>query len=410
MKRLNLTVLLIIGMLSVLAFACGTLSPAFEEIPPQDTLEPTTFSATLPAVTVPAEPAIAEQIPEEPVQTTRSAQNFPNLVELDGTLVALYEKVNPGVVAIQVLNQEGGGLGSGFVYDNEGHIVTNYHVVEGFNDLEVDFPSGFKARGEVIGTDTDSDLAVVKVEAPGEELFPLPLGDSAQLKVGQTVVAIGNPFGLSGSMTTGIVSALGRTLESMRIAPGGNSSFTAGDIIQTDTAINPGNSGGPLINLDGEVIGINRAIRTLNFSADSEPVNSGIGFAVAINIVKRVVPALIENGSYDYPYIGISSVDEIGLLEQEELDLPTSIGAYVTSVSEGSPAAEAGLRGGDRPTEFQIPAGGDLITSIDGQPVRNFSDLLSYLINYKSPGDTVVLTVIRDNETFDVEVTLERRP
>jgi len=398
--------LALVSLLTISLFACQVLStPAFVNPAPSDTIELGTSIPALPGVT-----EIAQQTTEESLQTTGSIQSFPDLVDLDGTLVALYEEVNPGVVAIQVLTEDGGGLGSGFVIDKDGHVVTNYHVIEGFDDLEVDFPSGFKARGKVIGTDTDSDLAVVKVEAPEEELFPLPLGDSAQLKVGQTVIAIGNPFGLSGSMTTGIVSALGRTLESMRPAPGGNS-FTAGDIIQTDTAINPGNSGGPLINLEGEVVGINRAIRTLNFSADSEPVNSGIGFAVAINIVKRVVPALIEKGSYDYPYIGISSLDNISLLEQEALGLPRSVGAYITSVSQGSPAAEAGLRGGDRATDFQgIEAGGDLITAIDGQPVRNFSDLLSYLINYKNPGDTVLLTVIRDNEDFEVEVTLDKRP
>jgi S1-C subfamily serine protease len=410
MKKFNLKVLVFISLLSIFLFACRILStPAFEDVSPLKTVEATTSITTQPTRTVPTPQASDGQTVKEPLQTTLGAQSFPNLVDLDGTLIALYEKVNPGVVAIQVLTQDGGGLGSGFVYDKEGHIVTNYHVIEGFNDLEVDFPSGFKARGEVIGTDTDSDLAVVKVEASAEELFPLTLGDSSQLKVGQTVIAIGNPFGLNGSMTTGIVSALGRTLDSMRAAPGGNN-FTAGDIIQTDTAINPGNSGGPLINLDGEVIGINRAIRTLNFSADSEPVNSGIGFAVAINIVKRVVPALIDNGVYDYPYIGISSLDNISLLEQEALGLPSSIGAYVTSVSEGSPAADAGLRGGDRPTNLGITAGGDLITAIDSQPVRNFSDLLSYLINYKNPGDKVLLTVVRDNKTFDMEVTLDRRP
>lgn len=410
MKKQTVVILGLVGVLSIFLFSCRILStPAFEGIPPLNTVEAPASLATLPAATIPSKSTQEAQPSMEPLQTTRGSQSFPNLVDLDGTLVALYEKVNPGVVAIQVLTNDGGGLGSGFVIDKEGHVVTNYHVIEGFNDLEVDFPSGFKTRGEVIGTDTDSDLAVIKVEAPQEELFPLPLGDSARLKVGQTVIAIGNPFGLNSSMTTGIVSALGRTLESMRAAPGGNN-FTAGDIIQTDTAINPGNSGGPLINLDGEVIGINRAIRTLNFSADSEPVNSGIGFAVAINVVKRVVPALIEKGSFDYPYIGISSLDDISLLEQEALGLPSSIGAYVTSVSAGSPAAEAGLQGGERQTEFQIPAGGDLITAIDGQPVRNFSDLLSYLINYKNPGDKVTLTVIRDNKTFDVEVTLDRRP
>ena len=203
-------------------------------------------------------------------------------------LVALYEAVTPGIVAIQVSITDGSGsLGSGFVYDGLGHIVTNYHVVEGASRVEVDFVSGYKTYGTVIGTDLDSDLAVIKVNAPAEELHPVVLGDSDILKVGQTVIAIGNPFGLDGTMTVGIISALGRTLDSEHNSPtGGN--FTAGDIIQTDAAINPGNSGGPLFNKAGEVIGVNRAIRTTSFTDTGEPINSGIGFAISANIVKRV--------------------------------------------------------------------------------------------------------------------------
>jgi 2-alkenal reductase len=211
-------------------------------------------------------------------------------------------------------------------------------------------------------------------------------------------------------MTTGIISALGRTLESMRDAPGG-STFTAGDIIQTDTAINPGNSGGPLLNLKGEVIGVNRAIRTFNFTTGEEPLNSGIGFAIAINIVKRVAPILIAEGEYNYPYIGISSLPDISLLEMEALDLPRSTGAYVTSVTAGGPAERAGLRAGTGTTDLPLlNAGGDLIIAIDGQPVRTFGDLLAYLINYKSPGDTVLLTILRDDQELEVELTLDKRP
>lgn len=352
---------------------------------------------------------------ENPVLTAPQSTELPQVaspLEKQELLVRIYEKVNPGVVSIRVYTQEGQSLGSGFVYDKEGHIVTNYHVIEGVDDLAIDFPSGFKTRGEVIGTDLDSDLAVIKVEAPVSELFPLLLGDSSNLKVGQTVVAIGNPFGLSGTMSSGIISGLGRTLESFRQAPGG-STFTAGDVIQTDTAINPGNSGGPLLNLQGEVIGVNRAIRTFNFTLEEEPLNSGIGFAIAINIVKRVVPALIEEGAFDYPYLGISSLGdaEFGLVEQEALDLPRSTGVYVTSVTPGSPADEAGLRGGTRPTDIPgLNAGGDLIIAIDGKPVRTFGELLSYLINYKSPGDTITLTVLRGNQELELDLTLESRP
>lgn len=325
-------------------------------------------------------------------------------------LVKLYEEVNPGVVAIRVLTANGQSLGSGFVFDKDGHIVTNYHVVEGTADFEIDFSSGYKTRGELVGTDLDSDLAVLKVDAPPDELHPLKLGDSSQLRVGQTVVAIGNPFGLNGTMTTGIVSGLGRTLESFREAPGG-ANFTAGDIIQTDAAINPGNSGGPLLNAAGEVVGVNRAIRTLNFTAGEEPINSGIGFAIAINIVKRVVPALIKDGEFNYPYLGISSYSDLGLFEQEALDLPQSTGAYVNTVTPGGPADKAGLIGGSTATEFPgLLAGGDLIIAIDRQPIKDFSELLSYLINYKSPGDTITLTILRDGKELELELTLEERP
>jgi 2-alkenal reductase len=251
---------------------------------------------------------------------------------------------------------------------------------------------------------------VLKVEVPADELHPLALGDSSQLKVGQTVIAIGNPFGLTGTMTTGIISALGRTLDSMRDAPGGDT-FTAGDIIQTDTAINPGNSGGPLLNVRGEVIGVNRAIRTFNFTTGEEPLNSGIGFAVAINIIKRVAPVLIAQGSYDYPYIGITSLPEIGLLEQEALGLPRATGAYITSVTPDSPADRAGLRsGGQSADPTSLGGGGDLIIAIDGIAVKTFGDLLAYLINNKNPGDTVTLTILRGDQQLDVELTLDKRP
>jgi len=330
------------------------------------------------------------------------------LTAQEDVLVALYEQVSPGVVAIRSL--EASSLGSGFVIDNEGHIVTNYHVVQDAQRVEVDFTSGYKAYGTVIGTDLDSDLAVIKVDAPAEELHPLPLGDSDQLKVGQTVVAIGNPFGLSGTMTVGIISSLGRTLESERAAPGG-AFFSAGDIIQTDAAINPGNSGGPLFNLRGEVIGINRAIRTTNFTSFGEPLNSGIGFAISINIVRRVVPVIIKTGHYDYPYIGISALPELTLQAVEALGLKSYTGAYVTQVAPGSPAEKAGLRGGNQPTSIQgLQAGGDLIIAIDGRPVKRFDDLLRYLINNKSPGDTIVLTVLRGDEKIDIPVTLDKRP
>ncbi len=333
-----------------------------------------------------------------------------NLADRDVLLTTLYDRVSPGVVSLLIGNELGGNTGSGFVFDRQGHIVTNYHVVEGATSVEVDFPFGLKVRGEVIGTDLDSDLAVVKVDVAEDVLVPLPLGDSDQLRVGQSVVAIGNPFRLSGTMTVGIVSAKGRTLESMRQTEGGNF-FTAGDIIQTDAAINPGNSGGPLLNLNGEVIGGNRAIRTTGATVTGDPINSGIGFAISSNIVRRVVPELIAEGSYDYPYLGITSREGLTLEMIEELGLQRQNGAYVTSVSPGGPADQAGLRAGDRPTSFPgLPAGGDLIVAVDGQPVMTFGDMLGYLIKNKSPGDQVTLTVLRDNTEEEVTITLGRRP
>ncbi|HEX9332641.1 MAG TPA: trypsin-like peptidase domain-containing protein, partial [Anaerolineales bacterium] len=328
--------------------------------------------------------------------------------EAGTTLEALYQQVLPGVVAIQT----GSSLGSGFVFDNEGHIVTNQHVVEGTNDVEVDFSSGFKAHGTVIGSDPDGDIAVVQVKnAPADQIHPLAIGDSHALKVGEEVVAIGNPFGLNGTMTLGIVSALGRT-QVAHAAPEGNGFFSTADIIQTDAAINPGNSGGPLFNLKGEVVGINQSIRTDTVNQTTgNAVNSGVGFSISINLVKRVVPYLIRDGKYDYPYLGISSANNLGLTEIEALGLKTYTGAYVTSVTPGGPADKAGIRAGTKTTNIEgLQAGGDIITAIDGQPVATFDDLLSYLTTNKSPGDTVVLTVLRDGQSMDITITLDKRP
>ncbi len=334
------------------------------------------------------------------------ASNATNPAVEQSGLVALYENVSPGTVAI-ITDL---GQGSGFVYDGNGHIITNYHVIEGATTVEVRFNSGYMAYGTIIGTDTDSDLAIVKVDAPAEEIHPLPLGDSNSLKVGQTVVAIGNPFGLNGTMTVGIVSALGRTLDAIHETPDGQP-FTAGDIIQTDAAINPGNSGGPLFNTSGEVIGINRAIRTLSSTTTGEPVNSGIGFAVSINMVKRVAPVLIETGTYDYPFLGISSMDSLSLDVVKELGLGTYTGAYVTDVVAGGPADKAGIIAGNQPTSITgLLGGGDIIIAIDGHPVRTFDEMLAYLITNKGPGDTVVLQVLRGGEKVDVTITLDKRP
>ena len=389
MKR-SLKLMVFVAVLATATMACSVLAGRTE----------------IPTV---GEPPQAVQV--QPVAPGSPATNpVIDQIASQDILVNLYEQVNPGVVAIRVLSDQGGSQGSGFVVDSEGHIVTNYHVVENLTDLEVAFSSGLKVRGEVLGTDLDSDIAVIKVDVPANQLSPLPLGNSDQVKVGQAVVAIGNPFGYSGTMTTGIVSAKGRTLESLHQSTTGGT-FSAGDIIQTDTAINPGNSGGPLLNLSGEVIGINRAIATGSSTGLGEPTSSGVGFAVSINIVKRVLPTLIAGETYRYPYVGIFSLDEITLLQQEALGLPRSTGVYVTQLAEDGPAAKAGIRVGDQPTDNpSLQAGGDLIIAIDGVEVKDFSEFISYLLKNKSPGDQVALTVLRGEQQIEVMVTLAERP
>jgi 2-alkenal reductase len=330
-----------------------------------------------------------------------------NPIILDGSLSSLYQQVIPGVVSIST----GISQGSGFVFDNNGHVVTNQHVVEGSSTVEIAFSSGVKAHGTVIGTDADADIAVIKVDVPTEEIHPLAIGDSESLQVGQPVVAIGNPFGLNGTMTLGIISGLGRTQRAHE-APTGGGYFSNADIIQTDAAINPGNSGGPLFNLDGEVVGINQSIRTDNFNETTgNAVNSGVGFSISINVVKRIVPVLIRDGRYAYPYLGLSSSSDLSLNAIEALGLESYTGAYVLDVTPGGPADLAGIKAGNTPSSIpSLNAGGDLIIAFDGKPVSTFDQLLSYLITDKSPGDTVILSVYRDGQPLDITVTLGERP
>jgi len=358
-----------------------------------------------------SEPQTDTQVQPTAISPTQSSQAVivPEYAALDGSLEALYEKYSPGVVSLQFTTAEGSGQGTGFVIDKEGHIVTNYHVASGIDQLEVHFSSGLKVYGQVIGSDMDSDLAVIKVDVDPSELVPLTLGDSNLIKVGQTVVAIGNPYGLSGTMTVGVVSARGRVLDSMRQTAAGTY-YSSGDTIQTDALINPGNSGGPLLNLNGEVIGVNRAIQTAGLSVTGDAINTGIGFAISSNIVRKVVPSLIEKGSYAYPYLGMTSYSSMSLAMMEALELPQSTGAYVSSVVEGGPAATAGIRGGTMESSVQgLLKGGDLIIAVDGQPIKDFSELMSYMVVNKNPGETITFTVIRDGQTLDVDVVLGQR-
>jgi S1-C subfamily serine protease len=324
---------------------------------------------------------------------------------------SLYEAVNQGVASITVYSENTIiGQGSGFLFDFEGHILTNYHVIEGASEIEVAFANGSRERAVLIGADLDSDVAVIKTSFPIDDVTPLPLGSSDSVRVGEYVAAIGNPYGLSGTMTVGIISARGRLLDSLRAAPSGGF-FTAPDLIQTDAAINPGNSGGPLLNLAGEVIGINRAIRT-NEGGNGMISNTGIGFAVPIDIVKRVVPYLIRDGKYDYPYLGIVSRETLTLFDKEQLGLDREMtGAYVIDVSPDGPAEKAGIQGANTDDLIvDLPIGGDLIIAMNGETVRSFSDLLAYLVTNTSPGDIVEVTVLRGDEELVLPVELTKRP
>ncbi|HXV98665.1 MAG TPA: trypsin-like peptidase domain-containing protein [Anaerolineae bacterium] len=333
-------------------------------------------------------------------------------------LINLYERVNPAVVNIVVTVEDEAllgptedlfptqGQGSGFVYDLEGHIITNNHVIAEATKVEVTFHDGSSAEATVIGTDPDSDLAVVKVDIPQESLRPVSWGDSEQLHVGQRAVAIGNPFGLSGTLTSGIISALERSL------PTESGAFRIPAIIQTDAAINPGNSGGPLLNSQGEVIGVNTAIVPRRTDL-GERSFLGVGFAIPSNLVRRVVPSLIEKGEYEHPWIGFSGTSVTREIA-EEMKLPQATGALVDTIISGSPADEAGLRSGTR--EFELPngfvtqIGGDVIIGIEDEEIKSFDDLISFLSRRGVVGETITLTIIRNGKEQTVELTLGPRP
>ena len=323
-------------------------------------------------------------------------------------LVDVYALANTAVVSILVsAGTDKASEGSGFLYDSSGHIITNEHVVRTAQSIEVSFSSGEKVAGRLVGSDANSDLAVIVVERIPAGVVALRLGDSDRVQVGQQVVAIGNPFGLRGTMSLGIVSGMGRMLTGSptdpSVAPIGN--YTMPDIIQTDAAINPGNSGGPLLNLAGEVIGVNKAIYS------DSGTNSGVGFAIGANVVRRVVTALILTGKYEYPYLGIMGQDVYSMAELQALGIAAQPGVYVVSVLPDGPTAAAGLRGGSIPTAFgALQGGGDVITAVDGLPVLQFSDLLSYLAKNTKVGQTVRLTVWRGGTLLQIDVRLTARP
>jgi S1-C subfamily serine protease len=318
----------------------------------------------------------------------------------------LFQKVEKSVVQItdsSEINVFESRLGSGFVYDDNGHIITNHHVVSGGgNRLDVTFPDGIVYRASLIGSDPSADIAVLYVEeAPKEKLLPLSLADSSKVRVGERVAAIGNPFGLSGSLSNGIVSGVGRQIPAQE-----EEGFTIPDIIQTDAPINPGNSGGPLLNMRGEVIGINSAI----YSTTGQ--FAGVGFAIPSNTIAQVMPSLITTGSYQHPWLGVAGRDMTpGIADRLGLDEPR--GFLVMDVVAGSPAEKAGIQRGNEDTVIDgipIKLGGDVIIAVDNNTVRKIDDILAYVEMKKSVGDDLELTILREGQTMEVIATLAARP
>lgn len=373
-----------------------------------------TLACDLPAVMAPV-PTPTPTVPPTPTAapsqaTPVSAAEPANALEAQ--VEAVYDKAGPAVVHItsrvitydffmQPTPQEG--TGSGFVYDTEGHIVTNYHVVADAESVSVALAAGGVYTATIVGTDSSNDLAVVRIEA--ENLpDPIPLGDSDQLRVGQFVVAIGNPFGLDRTLTVGVISALSRVIQSP------DSRFI-GEAIQTDAAINPGNSGGPLLDLEGRVIGVNAQI------ISPSQASAGIGFAIPVNTVRRVVPQLIAKGHYPHPWLGVSvlpfEAEGAQILRKAGMEVPVDEGLLVAEVVSGSPVAKAGIRAGDQVVSIgnsRVPIGGDIITAINGEPIANFQELTVYLESETQVGDTVEVTLIRDSQEMTVSVTLAERP
>jgi 2-alkenal reductase len=334
-------------------------------------------------------------------------------------LTAIYRQSSGAVVSIEVVGSLDLDLpedhpmlpppgtplsrGSGFLYDSQGHIITNNHVVENAEDLQVTFFDGSSTLARIVGTDSGSDLAVIKVDRLPTEVAPLALGNSDEVAVGQMAIAIGNPFGLQNTMTVGVVSGLGRSLLGPRT---GDGNFRIPNIIQSDAAINPGNSGGPLLNTRGEVIGVNTAISSENGIFD------GVGYAVPSRVVQQIAPALIRDGFYEHPWIGISMTGIDSLLA-EQFDLPVDEGVLVLRVMSNSPADEAGLQPGDEVVMSngeELAIDGDIITAIDDTPVRDSDDIIGYLQLNTAVGDQLILTVVRDGEMINVPLTLEARP
>ena len=403
-------------LVALAAAACGTEadaedSPAASAAQAQETQA---VAESAPAASVAPQAAAPQTEAPAPQQALGAGEIVAAHEEV---LADLYERSLPSIVHIQVAQhaQDSGafrfpqapddlfrrGSGSGFVWDTQGHIVTNYHVVEDAAMVTVFFADDTEVEAEVVGRDPDSDLAVIKVDLPAEKLHPLPLGSSEDLRVGQFAIALGNPFGQDFTMTSGIISGLGRTIS------GGSSPYTIPKVVQTDAPVNPGNSGGPLLDREGRVVGINTQILSRTGSS------SGVGLSVPIDLAKRIVPSLIQDGAYTYPWLGVRATSVRGELA-EALALPSETrGVLVIDAVEEGPAATAGLLGSEDTVEiggFEYPTGGDVVIAVDGTPVREMEDLVVHLIEKTRPGDTIALTVLRDGEQHQIDVVLGSRP
>ena len=349
---------------------------------------------------------IPSQSDETAIQMQNQIDEINNLMLTESktlSLIDIFEKAEPGVVRVNTernqTESETGGVGSGFVFDKKGHIITNAHVIEDSTKTVVTFLDGRSYNAQIIGVDKYTDIGVIKVNADLKLLHPLSLGDSSNLQVGEPITAIGNPFGLSGSMTSGIISQMGSLLPS-------GSGYSIPDVIQTDAAINPGNSGGPLLNMRGDIVGINTAIQS------STGTNTGVGFAIPSQTVAKIVPTLISEGEYKHPWIGISGRD-INPDMANVLGLKDALGFLIITVVEDSPASDAGLIGSNKTIEVEgkeYPVGGDIILAVDGIDVRKIDDILIHLQRVKTVGDEMDLEILRDNRTTNVTIILQERP
>lgn len=426
-KVVTITSLAVVAVM--LLSACSGIAALSQSVNPLNIIQAASGS---PTTSAPASAPVAQSSGTGSNAQTSSIPNSDLLTAYQSALESIYSTVSPQVVNIMVLlpatnssnfqNIPGFGnnnnnnnqapqvseaLGSGFFWDTNGNIVTNNHVVDGATKIEVTLSDGTTYPATIVGQDPYSDLAVIKASVPADKMHPVTLADSTQLKVGEIAVAIGNPYGFEGSMSVGNVSGLGRQLPSSQTDQTTGATYSIPEVIQTDASINPGNSGGVLVDINGQVIGVTAAIESNSGS------NSGVGFAIPSEIVAKVVPSLISTGKYDHPYLGISGTDMTPDIAQA-MNLPdTTRGALVVTVTAGGPAANANLQASNTTATIngiQTTVGGDVITAIDGTPVNSMSDIIAYLAIHTQVGQKVTMTILRNGQTQNVDVTLGTRP